>query len=459
MASPPQVIHHISRSIVKPRPQSEPRRFDLTPWDIYLLNTNYLQWGLLFSHLSLSLTTKQTVDYLRTSLSAALFHFYPLAGHLKTETDDYDGVAFSIECSEDGVEYVHVIANSVNVNDLLPPLASSSPSIESFFLLNGSINYDGCCLPLLGIQVTELADAVFLGCSFNHAVADGRSFWNFFNAWAEICRAEVSGTKQCKISHHPVHNRWFNGDIHPPIKLHSSHPDKLFERYSPPPELQATFFHISSSSIANLKSKANEQCKSKNEISSFQALCALVWRSVTRARGLPLNHKTSCRVAANYGRVMNPALSPYYFGNATGLISATATVGKLLANSLGQGAWLVHQSVVSHTKAAVLGALREWTAGPEIHRLSSFDPNGVTIEGLPRLDAYACDFGWGKPVALRSGIANRYDGKVSAYPGRTGAGSVDLEVCLLPEFMAALMLDEEFMAAVSSVAQPVRSNI
>lgn len=58
---------------------------------------------------------------------------------------------------------------------------------------------------------------------------------------------------------------------------------------------------------------------------------------------------------------------------------------------------------------------------------------------------YENDFGWGRPLAIRSGGANKFDGKISAFPGREGMGSVDLEVVLAPETMAAVESDHEFM--------------
>lgn len=58
---------------------------------------------------------------------------------------------------------------------------------------------------------------------------------------------------------------------------------------------------------------------------------------------------------------------------------------------------------------------------------------------------YENDFAWGKPMAVRSGWTNKFDGKISAFPGPSGGGSVDLEVVLAPQTMAALESDLEFM--------------
>ncbi|KAF2306390.1 hypothetical protein GH714_017371 [Hevea brasiliensis] len=68
----------------------------------------------------------------------------------------------------------------------------------------------------------------------------------------------------------------------------------------------------------------------------------------------------------------------------------------------------------------------------------------------PRFPMYNNDFGWGQPLAIRSGRANKFDGKISAFPGREGKGSVDLEVVLAPETMDGLEMDGEFMQYVST---------
>jgi hypothetical protein len=62
---------------------------------------------------------------------------------------------------------------------------------------------------------------------------------------------------------------------------------------------------------------------------------------------------------------------------------------------------------------------------------------------------YGNDFGWGKPVGLCSGPADKTDGKVSVFEGPEREGSMSLEVSLLPEAMERLVADHEFMEAVA----------
>ena len=78
-----------------------------------------------------------------------------------------------------------------------------------------------------------------------------------------------------------------------------------------------------------------------------------------------------------------------------------------------------------------------------------FDARGVVITSTPRVDVYGCDFGWGRLPAARSGRAAKYDGRVSLFPGCEGGSSVNVEVALAPEHMAALERGGEFWDAVS----------
>ncbi|RZC05711.1 putative acetyltransferase [Glycine soja] len=106
-------------------------------------------------------------------------------------------------------------------------------------------------MPLLSIQVTELVDAVFIGCSMNHVIGHATDV--------------------------PIDNRWFPKDCAPPINLPFKHHDEIISRYETP-LLRERSFHFSAESIAKLKAKANSESNTP-KISSFQSLSALVWRS------------------------------------------------------------------------------------------------------------------------------------------------------------------------------------
>jgi len=455
MAFPENFVQQVSKTLVKPSPLpqfSGVKRCNLTPWDLSMLSVNYIECGLLYSNLHVSLPIDQLTDNLKESLSAALFHFYPLAGRLVTEEQD-DSLVVSVECSNGGgAEFVRASAEQLKIEDVIAANADVPSFIQSFFPCNGAVNYDGHFLPLLAVQVTELADGVFLGCSMNHAVADGAAFWNFFQSWAEICRKNFAKECDCleiTVSRQPIHDRWFVDGVHPPVKLPFSKPDQFIDRYTPPANIRVRIFHFTSESIARLKSIANDECNSKGEISSFQALCSLVWRSLTRARRLQPDQKTTCRLASNDRSKLKPPLSPDYFGNFVTVIGAAAASGDLLANGLGWASRLLQQRVAAHTDSEIRSAMRAWAEAPVILSPCKINPVNVSVLSSPHFGVYNCDFGWGRPAAVRTGCTFKADGVVAAYPGREVEGSVDLEVYLMPEAMEALESDEEFMSFAS----------
>ncbi|ESW08697.1 hypothetical protein PHAVU_009G066800 [Phaseolus vulgaris] len=451
-------VEHISECFVKPHPYNNfPNQIcNLTPWDIAMLSVHYIQKGLLFSKPATLVDQQYFMENLlkklKHSLSLTLSHFYPLSGRLVThKTQQPPSYTVSVDCNNsDGARFIYATLD-VTISDLLSPV--DTPSVfHSFFDHHKALNHDGHTMPLLSIQVTELVDGVFIGCSMNHSLGDGTSYWNFFNTWSQIFQAQ-SQAERCEydvpISRQPIHNRWFPNNCRPPISLPFKHHEEFIERSEKTTLLRERVFHFSAESIAKLKAKANSESNT-TQISSFQSLSALVWRSITRARSPPSDQITICRLAANSRSRMEPPLPEEYFGNCIHAVSAETTKGELLENDLGWAAWKLHMAVANLSNRVVLQYLQEWLESPLIYQMGRFfDPYCVMMGSSPRFNMYGSEFGMGKAVAARSGHANKFDGKVSSYPGREGGGSIDLEVCLLPHSMSALESDKEFMNAVS----------
>nr|GMC47877.1 uncharacterized acetyltransferase At3g50280-like [Ipomoea batatas] len=314
--SPPPTVQFISECYITPKPSSEaPKKLvHLSVWDLAMLSVHYIQKGLLFvKPPSFDLTN--FLHSLKHSLSLTLVHFYPLAGRLSTaKGEDGAGYTVFIDCENSpGARFVQASVD-LTVADILSPR-----------------------------DVTELRDGVFLGCSMNHMVGDGTSFWNFLNTFSEIFRAN---NHQNPISRQPIHDRWF-----------------------------------------------------------------------------PENHGPTVR--------------------------GTAAAGELLEHGLGWAAWKLHRVVASHDDTVIREWVNTWFESAFVYQLGDFfDPCSVMMGSSPRFDMYGVEFGLGKAVAIRSGYANKFDGKVSLYPGIEGGGSMDLEICLSPQSMGALESDMEFMDTV-----------
>ncbi|KAI3504856.1 hypothetical protein L1887_26605 [Cichorium endivia] len=452
MASPS--VRRISECFVKPLhdlPPDAKKPIYFTPFELVFLNANYSQKGLLFAKPSppenhdFSITT--FLDDLQRSLSATLTHFYPLAARLATrkEENPHSYVIYIDPGNTQGVKFVYATAD-LTVSDILTSFDVPSV-VHSFFDLNNAINHDGHTLPLLSIQVTELINGIFIAGSVNHLIADGTSFWHFMAAWSEIFRSKEQDAYL--ISRPPVFKRWALEGSDPIINLPYTHHDQFIERPGHV-QLKERFFHFSSALVLKLKEKANAECNTY-KISSLQAVSAFLWRCITRVRGLSRDSETICKLVISNRRRLNPPLSDDYFGNPIQSVRGTATVEDLMTRGLGWAALQLHEAVIKHDDTAVKKWVESWFSSPEVYKGNAlFHPNTVHFGSSPRFDMYGCEFGLGKALAARSGFVNKADGKMTMYPGREGGGNMDVEVCLLPEYMMNLECDEEFIRTLRS---------
>ncbi|GMJ04297.1 hypothetical protein like AT5G67150 [Hibiscus trionum] len=363
-----------------------------------------------------------------------------LAGRLATtQHEDDDTISFFLDCNDAGALFIHAAADGVTVSDIINPVYVPSV-VHSCFPLNGLRDYKGITNPLLGVQVTDLVDGMFIGCSMNHVVADGTSFWHFLNSWSEISRGSVN------LSKPPVFQGWFPDGIDVPIRIPRSCIDvnQCNDDFFLPPTRER-IFHFSKETIAKLKAKANAEIGT-DKISSLQALLSHIWRSVIRNRSFDPDEEIKYRIVVG-ARQRCPELPDNYFGNAIIGTFVTMKPKELMEQGIGEPALRMNRAIAAMTGESFRKFLECWAASPNLVTLNS--DNSLITSSSPRFDMYGNDFGWGKPIAVRSGSSNKFGGKVTLFCGAE-AGSIDVEVCLFPETMEAIANDEEFMDTVTN---------
>ncbi|XP_026430005.1 uncharacterized acetyltransferase At3g50280-like [Papaver somniferum] len=344
-----------------------------------------------------------------------------------------------IDCKNStGAEFI-CATTDITASDLLDSSCEDLQIVhKSFFPLNGVLNHEGQSHPLLSVQVTQLIDGIFIGCSMNHTVCDGTSFWHFIASWAEISRGGGFGLLSCQ----PILERCFfdtDSPIRIPISTFQLLPQRYSHNISP---LEERIFNFKQESIARLKTKANLEISDSSittTVSSLQALFAHVWLATTRARKLDPNEETSFWLSIGNRSRMNPPMPEAYFGNSLQHGVANAKAGELLEKGLGWAALLLNQVIVSYDNDNVLSIWKSWTVKPSFMFTGNSSPpkNILVSGGSPRFNVYDNDFGWGKPVAVRTGCSSHYDGRVIPSRGVV-EGSIDLEVCLSREIMQAI---------------------
>ena len=295
------------------------------------------------------------------------------------------------------------------------------------FDFDRTVSYSAHFKPILAVQVTELADGVFVGCAVCHSVVDGTSFWNFFNTFAELCRGAN------KINKRPDFTRDCALISSSVLKLPETGPEVTFDVNQP---LLERVFSFSREAIQKLKATTNKKRSSENgdinavelmgklsndtylkswlssnnnnnnnnrnnqndkktgEISSFQSLCTLLWRAVTRARKLPSQKTTTFKMAVNVRHRLEPKLDAYYFGNAIQSIVTHASAGDVSSRD---PRWIAEQlsvNVKAHNDTMVRRFVGDWESNPKCFPLGNFDGATITMGSSPRFPMYDNDFGW-----------------------------------------------------------------
>uniref|UniRef100_A0A0E0LQJ2 Acetyltransferase n=1 Tax=Oryza punctata TaxID=4537 RepID=A0A0E0LQJ2_ORYPU len=453
----------VSRRMVRPAaehagelPEHE-TVYHLTPLDLRMITVDYVQKGVVFPKPPGG--GEHVVEHLASSFARALARFYPLAGRLAVaETASPDcvpAISISLHCDGEGAEFVHAVAPGVTVADIADSLYVPRV-VWSFFPLNGMLGTDAAVEshPVLAAQVTELADGLFVAMSLNHGVADGFTFWHLFHTWSEINRRSVDNADLELSTPPPVFNRWFVDGIPVPIPLPFAKLEDMVRRpvYTP---VEECFLHFSAESVRTLKEKANAEmagtATATATISSLQSVLAHTWRAVCRARRLAPERETAYGLSVGL-RARVKEVPQEYMGNTVTGAAAKTNVGELLDKGLGWAALLLNRAVASADEASVRRMLAAWPEKPSFVMVANLQIAGVmAISGSPRFDVFGNDFGWGRPVGVRSGAGNKFDGKVTVYEGRGGGGgSMAVEICLPPETLARLVADEEFMSAVTA---------
>uniref|UniRef100_A0A164TWI4 Acetyltransferase n=1 Tax=Daucus carota subsp. sativus TaxID=79200 RepID=A0A164TWI4_DAUCS len=385
-----QPVQHISEYFIKPSHLSQDSKqvIHLATWDLAMLSFHYIQRGLLFRKPEAQDNFIQVfLQKLKDALSLTLAHFYPLAGRLAKKQDSHSFVLF-VDCvNSPGARFVHSSVDTTVSDILSPPYVPMI--VRSFFDHHKAVNYDGLNMSLLTVQVTELIDGIFIGCSINHSVADGTSFWNFFNTLSAIFQG--SG-----VTSPPIHERWFPDGYGPFFRLPFTRDDQFITRYDAP-ILKEKIFHFSVANLARIKAKTNALCKDRAvRISSLQAF-------------------------------------------------------KLLANNFEWAALQLNKTILEHNDKSVRKSVATWLQTQRPNQLGQLaDPGNIVVSSSPRFNMYGNEFGFGKPVAVLGGYGNLFNGRVTLFQGSEGGGSIDTGICLNPKIMNALECDEEFLDALNS---------
>ena len=288
---------------------------------------------------------------------------------------------------------------------------------------------------------------VSLVTTINHACTDGLSVNQFLTSWSEMARG-------VEMSNPPLHNRTL-------LKVQTSTPEPDFH----PKELRSLsnlqqaapegdysswpierMFLFTPQQLMRIKKKAIGGGE-KGTFSTFEAINAHVWRSVTKARNLSPNAITKFLTTLDMRKRLKPNLPDGYFGNAICFVSASLTSCDIVQNGLSHAANAIREAISGFSESHYRNVLAFAEAHPHplVMNVNAGERAGhdVAVASWARMGFMNLDFGSGNPVFCGPGN-NPFEGSILMLPTSKGDGSLHIFVALKLQHMQNLESDAEF---------------
>lgn len=310
-------------------------------------------------------------------------------------------------------------------------------------------------MPVLMVKAVFIAEGVVLTFSANHAAMDATgqaaviALFNKACSGAEFTAEDLQQGRRSVL--HP--SRWrrtdTDEDLEAEIKLNLDRAPALTDLTLPlpllPPRLVWAYFQADLASLKLLKKKALES--TPGFVSTDDALTALVWQSITRARGLNPSIKSALTRDVDMRRIMR--LPDTYPGLMQNMAISMALAGDLTASSLGRLAADLHSKLAPETLERDMKAVMTlMSTRPQVSPTTRYlrSCHDVLLTSWIKMECYNNGFGLelGKPEAvMMPRLPPKGEGWVNFMPKCRDKGVI-FGVCLQERDMQALKGDGPF---------------
>lgn len=381
-------------------------------------------------------STDDMIKTLKTSLSKALVHFYPLAGRLRW----IEGSRLELDCDASGV-----VLNEAETDAKLDDLGDFSLSPDHISLLP-QIDYSTIPIseiPLLFVQLTQFkCGAIALSFAISHAVADGQGGLHFLAEWSRLARGEP-------LRSAPFHDRKVLRAGEPAIAsptfehLQFSTPPLLIGKSNTEEEkkhkTKGSLLKLTKTQIEMLRAKANqgrnlEDGTKERSYTRYEVVTAHIWRCACKVRGHKFEQPTNLFICVDIRKRMQPPLPNYYFGNAIVDVVATGVSGDISSSPLEYAARRVRGAIDMATgdyANSTFNFVKKLDDLSKYQNIHAFRGKELPYYGNPNLGVMSwinlplsgLDFGWGKEIHMGPGVPDT-DGDCVILPGNEGSGSL-----------------------------------
>ncbi|NP_001266195.1 AT1 protein [Solanum lycopersicum] len=420
-----------SRKLLKPSASTPDnlRRLKLSLFDQLALRT-YIP--VLFNYLPSSSSTSYD-DELEKSLAETLTKFYPFAGRFAKDIDP-----FSIDCNDEGVEYVQTKVNADDLAQFLRGQAHNDSESSLIDLLPiKDVEPSSPSSPLFGVQVNVFNNGgVTIGIQISHIVADAFTMATFVNEWAHTC---LTGRT---VSNNPGFGQ-----------LSLLFPAKVLQFPSPSPDLNTNTtttgpnykivtrrFVFDALAIENLRKTIKDNDMMMKQPSRVVVIMSLMWKVLTHissaknngnsrdsSLGFPINMrgKLSCTAPSLEHALGNYGMMGIADRKARRKDDELNDFVKLVGNTI----WNTCEAIGKAESVDDISSLAFNNHIKGVEKLlqeDKMDVYGTT--SWCKLPWYEADFGWGKPFWVSPVGLNLIEGAI-LMDTKDGNG-VQLTICL-----------------------------
>ncbi|EFJ20252.1 BAHD family acyltransferase [Selaginella moellendorffii] len=402
---------------------------------------------------------EEIASSLKASLSQTLVLFNVFAGRVRE-----NGPRLEIECNDRGVPFLVATADA-SFSDW-GDLARCSIEHE----LNPGETYitNPVDSPLLKFQLTRFnCGGIALGVVTAELIVDGSSYFEFMRCWSQIHKGSSPRDLTPPVFDSSLLKAREPPQITIPVRDYTSSPKPSTDAMgkssqehnaSAKPTL-VKLFEMDPPQVDSLIREIQSGPFGFDTPSSFEATCAMIWKAMTEARGLPDSTLTTYvyAISLKAKNRWNPPIPAAYIGNSAHSPCLSASAGEIKSNHVSYVARLFRQDIRTTTPEHIQSAI-DWMEleiirGRKINFNCDFvGGTGVYSTSLHTFPVYGVDLGMGRPVHYSLVMQPWYgNGVAIVLPTPKGGRSRRLLVSLPREEMRKLCENELFQKFTTAV--------
>ncbi|KAF3548362.1 hypothetical protein DY000_02010261, partial [Brassica cretica] len=343
------------------------------------------------------------VSLLRKALSDLLLYYYPVSGKLVRRKSDGK---FQLVCIGEGVPFAVATADHDLCSLNYVENFADEVAMQLVHELDVNFQSDNGCHPL-SLQVTKFSCGGFtIGIAVTHVLCDGYGVATIFNALTEL----ASGKSELSVV--PVWQRErlvgkLDGE---PAKVPGADYEGLMATspYMPSGDMVTETVNIMAENISRLK----DTVVLKERFTTFEILCAYIWKATSRALKLNLDGITVLIITVGIRNVLDPPLPEGYYGNAYIDVYVEIPARELEKSSISDIAKLVKRAKKSSLdKTHIVEELRNSERLMKEYAKFEGVADGVfLLTDLRNTGLFeSMDFGWNKPVNIWPLTPQKYE--------------------------------------------------